>query len=167
MKKKIIFLSMLILISFIFLSACTLFGKNEASESDLPSVNHLVNLAELSNITGIDNYKYAEIEPGDNFIGERYWTEISAMLTIEFYIHDDGGMDLLEDYRTAANPQSQAWLESPNWETAVYYEIGDYHAEILALADDDCYAISFVPSAYPQWQARELAAALMELLIND
>lgn len=126
-------------------------------------IDYVVDKEDLKAITGASDYQYIELE-GD-VIGGSFWSDTSAMLTIEFRIHLGGGMDLLEDYRTAANPQSRVWLESPMWDTAIYYEIGDWDAEIVALRGEDCYAVCFVPSAYSAWSAPELGAALMELLI--
>ena len=126
-------------------------------------IEYVVDTEELKAITGVSAYQYTERE-GD-FISGSFWSDVSAMLTIEFRIYPEGGMDLLEDYRTAANPQSRVWLESPIWDTAIYYEIGDWDAETVALCGESCYVVSFVPSAYPAWNAPELGTALMELLI--
>lgn len=125
----------------------------------------IIAVAQLKAITGVSNYQYVDLD--EESIGGCFWSVTSAMLTIEFRIHPGGGMDLFEDYRTAANPQSRVWLESPLWDTGIYYEIGDWDADAVALHGEDCYAVSFIPSAYDQWSAPELGAALLELLVSS
>ena len=80
-------------------------------------MDSIIAIAQLKAITGVCNYQYLDLD--EENIGGCYWSHISAMLTIEFRIHPEGGMDLFEDYRTAANPQSRACLESPLWDTGI------------------------------------------------
>lgn len=168
----IIFVLFVFSLAFI-LSSCTMLAKVEVtvpsqSPMTLPQTNenqiNLLAIREgLTAITNIDNYQNEELD--DDTIGFYFWTETSAMLTIEFLLHPEGGMDLLEDYRTAANPESRVWLESPSWDTAIYYVIGDWDAETVAVVGEKCYLVRFVPSAYPTWDASELGAELLELFV--
>lgn len=128
-------------------------------------IDTMIDIEELKAVTGASGYQYADLE--EDCIGGSFWSVTSAMLTIEFRIHPGGGMDLFEDYRTAANPQSRVWLESPLWDTGIYYEIDDWDADAVALYGGDCYAVSFIPSAYDHWSAPELGMALLELLVSS
>ncbi len=128
-------------------------------------IDSVISIKQLGAIMGVNNYQYSDLD--EDCIGGRFWSVTSAMLTIEFRIHPDGGMDLLEDYRTVAKPESRVWLESPWWDSGIYYEIDDWTAEIVAVYGGACYGVTFVPSMYTEWGAPELGTALMELLISS
>lgn len=140
-------------------------GEAAPRQTGKTGIDTMIDIEELKAVTGASGYQYTDLE--EDCIGGSFWSVASAMLTIEFRIHPGGGMDLFEDYRTAANPQSRVWLESPLWDTGIYYEIGDWDAETVALRGEDCYAVSFVPSVYDQWSAPELGAALLDLLVSS
>lgn len=128
-------------------------------------MDSIIAIAQLKAITGVSNYQYVDLD--EESIGGCFWSVSSATFTIEFRIHSGTGMDLFEDYRTAANPQSRVWLESPLWDTGIYYEIGDWDADAVALYGEDCYAVRFIPSAYDRRSAPELGMALLELLVSS
>lgn len=159
MKKTTIYSVLTALLLVTGLSGC-------ASPAADEHVDSVVDIEKLAAITGVDNYQYTELEEADT-IGGEFWSVTSAMFSIEFRIHPGAGMDLFEDYRTAANPDSRVWPESDLWDTCIYYEIGEYDGEIVAMVGEDCYAVSFVPSAYLQKDPVELGVELMELLIGS
>lgn len=126
--------------------------------------SYIVSADDLQAITGVSNYEYSEFD--NDVIGGIYWSQTSAMFTIEFKIFPNGTIDLFEDYRTSAKVQTQSWIDSSSWDTAVFYYIDEWDAETIALFKDDLYVISFIPEAYSTWDPAELGANLLELLIS-
>ncbi len=130
----------------------------------------IVTISELSDITGYTDYQYLEPEYSDPENGDpagNFWSVYTAMVEIRFRTHASGGVEKLEDYRTAANPGSLVWVESPLWDSGCYYMIGEYDADFVVTRGDVCYYIGFVPSAYPQFDPVELGKSLMTMFIEN
>ena len=137
--------------------------ESEITEEQNSQAN-IIDIEKFQELVGVYNYKSTELDEVDT-VGERLWTETSAMLTVTFRIHPGGGTNMLEDYRTAANPGSRVWVDSSLWDAGIYYEIGEWDADFVVVRGEDCYAVSFVPEAHPGWNPVELGQALMELLL--
>lgn len=130
----------------------------------------MVTTSELADLTGYADYQYLLPEYDDPEGGEPagiFWNVFTATVQIEFRAHRYGGLEKLEDYRTAAVPGSLVWLESPLWDTGCFYWLDEWTAEIVAVRKDACYFISFVPSAYPDFTAVDLAEKLMRMFIQN
>lgn len=127
-------------------------------------------IEKVSEVTGYTDYQYLTPDYDDPYGGEPagvFWSVFSAMLQIEFRAHTQGGMEKLEDYRTAAMPGSVTWLESPLWDTGCFYYLDEWIAEISVVRGETCYFISFVPTAYPEFEPIDLATKLMEMFIKN
>lgn len=133
-------------------------------------ISDVISTSDLSEITGYTDYQYIEPDYNNPDNGEpagNFWSVYTAMVEIRFRAHSRGGVEKLEDYRTAANPGSLVWVESPLWDSGCYYMIGEYDADFVVVRGDECYYVGFVPSAYPQFDPLELGRSLMTMFINN
>jgi hypothetical protein len=133
-------------------------------------ISDVVTIDDLSAITGYTDYQYLEPEYNHPENGEpagNFWSVYTATVEIRFRAHARGGMEKLEDYRTAANPGSLVWVESPLWDSGCYYMIGEYDADFVVTRGDECFYIGFIPSAYPQFDPVELGRSLMTMFIQN
>ena len=141
---------------------------NEPNRSML--IADVVTIDELAGITGYTDYQYLEPEYSDPENGNpagNFWSVYTAMVEIRFRAHARGGVEKLEDYRTAANPGSLVWVESPLWDSGCYYMIGEYDADFVVTRGDVGYYVGFVPSAYPQFDPVELGKSLITMFIQN
>lgn len=129
----------------------------------------VITINDLSKLTGYTDYEYLEPEYNNVRNGEPagiFWSRYTATVQIEFRAHLRGGLEKLENYRTAAMPGSVVWLESPLWETGCFYYLDEWTAEIVIARGNGCYFVSFVPSAYPSFNDVKLGSELMEMFIT-
>ncbi len=132
-------------------------------------ISDVITIKDLSTLTGYADYEYLEPDYNNAPEGEPagvFWSKFTATVRVEFRAHKKGGLEKLEDYRTAAMPGSVVWLESPGWDSGCFYYLDEWTAEIVAVQADTCYFVSFVPSAYPNFEDTTLGIALMELFIT-
>lgn len=133
-------------------------------------ISDVISTGSLSEITGYTDYQYIEPDYNNPENGEpagNFWSVYTAMVEIRFRAHARGGVEKLEDYRTAANPGSLVWVESPLWDSGCYYMIGEYDADFVVVRGDVCYYVGFVPSGYPQFDPLELGKSLMTMFIKN
>ncbi len=133
-------------------------------------ISDVISIDSLAEITGYTDYQYIEPDynnPEDGEPAGNFWSVYTARVEIRFRMHTRGGVEKLEDYRTAANPGSLVWVESPLWDSGCYYMIGEYDADFVVARGDECYYVGFVPSAYPQFDPLELGKSLMTMFIKN
>jgi len=133
-------------------------------------ISDVVSTEDLTTITGYSDYQYIDSDYDDAEHGEpagQFWSVYTATVEIKFRAHLYGGTEKLEDYRTAANPGSLVWVESPLWDSGCYYRIGEWDADFVVVRGDACYYIGFVPSAYPEFDPVDLGKSLMTMFVEN
>ncbi len=144
-------------------------AASATSKPEYWRISDVISIDDLSELTGYADYEYMEPDYNNATGGEPagvFWSKFTATVRVEFRAHKKGGLEKLEDYRTAAMPGSVVWLESPLWDSGCFYYLDEWTAEIVAVHADNCYFISFVPSAYPDFDDTTLGIALMEMFIK-